>query len=99
MTDIEALNKLAEILGTTSETIIDAYTSWFVYSSIAWLLVGVTLVVAGLRWTVPEDWEAPSVVLKALVVFVGLLFICSNVPDLIEPKAAAIHQLIYDVRR
>ena len=98
MTDIETISKITEVLNATGSHAVSEYTSWYIASSFVWLMVGVVISVLATRWKAEEDWDFPPVVIKWFCVFVGLLFIGCNFPDLLSPKAMAIHQLIKDIR-
>ena len=65
-----------------------------------WVAVGFTIALGGLIWKANEEWDfpLPPKIIKWIVVFIGILFIAANFPDVFNPKAMAIHQLIKDVR-
>lgn len=100
MTEVETINRVAEILGSSGSAVVSEYTVWFAVASIIWIAVGIFLCGIALRWKPSEHvFEVPVALgIKAAMFFVGLLFIGCNVPDLAAPKAIAIHQLVKDVR-
>jgi hypothetical protein len=96
--------QITQILGAASSATIEQYTGWFVVSAIIWALVGLSLSVYGgvLLWWAKkhpdDDTTAVALICGAVFVFLGLVLVSINVPDLFYPKAAAIHQLLIDLR-
>lgn len=100
MTDVETINRIAEVLGSSGAAATAEYARWYVASAIFWVLFGMALIVSGLLWKPSRDvlGPLPALLLKAFLIFAGALWVGCNIPDIANPKAIAIHQLIKDVR-
>lgn len=102
--EIEIINRLADIAGESSGEIIQHYHRWFIASSLIWTLVGIVIFYLSYRWKMPEKWEDDAMdrsafwIFKGVAIAIALLMIGHNLPDLFAPQAAAIHQLISDIR-
>ena len=100
----ELIEKLADKLGTTSSLIVSEYTGWFIANSLVSIAFGVALAVFAFMWKPKErrDDDAISIgikyVFKVILMIVGCVFVANHVPNLAQPKAKAIHQLLRDIR-
>lgn len=104
---VDLINKLAAVLGNSAQGIVDAYTWYFIATSIVWLIFGLVLlaVAIGFNKTMrkqenyKDDTNLQMVAwVPALILgFVGLLVVFDNLADLSAPRAAAIHQLLKDI--
>jgi hypothetical protein len=101
--EIEALRDIAT---PAVQAAIHAYSNWMVISSIGWIASGVAIVVAAtkcLEWWRSHEFDDDGAFVASLVGIVllfligGLLVVC-NLPDLFSPQAAAIHQVLRDIR-
>ena len=101
---IVLIDKLAGVLSTTSGQIVSEYSVWFIADSIAWILAAILCIPASFRLVklVGDQVESDTKVLISSVLgVVCLMFILAglhSVSDLIAPEAAAIHQLIIDIK-
>lgn len=95
-------------LGTEAvQAAIANYTHWFVVSSLCWLAMGAVFAVAAVwlwrnREPLAEKMDLPESIIYLVIgilVFLSLLTIPCNVPDLLAPRAIAIHQLIRDAKK
>jgi hypothetical protein len=99
--DSELIRELASVVGKSSEQVVSSYSEWFVYSSLGWVAVGVAICVLAvvLEFGADSDLEEISkLLIRAAIAFFGCIFIFVNLPDLLSPQAAAIHQIITDIR-
>ena len=95
------IEKLAASLGTTSEHIIEQYTSYHYIEAISFISFGAALIIGGIKAPTNEEWDANPFIwaAKVIAVAVGSFMVVVNVPQLFEPQAMAIHQLIIDITR
>lgn len=101
MNEIEMFNKIIEVVTQTGGSAIQAYTEWHLASAIICVFCGAIMIAVSLCIsTAVEDLERRLVleIVKVLLIVLGSLFILANAADIFAPKAAAIHQLIKDVR-
>ena len=105
----EELQLIKDVLaqaGAAGSATMEAYVRWHFAAAITWFLCGIVLLVAAavltrttlriMRETHDDTFLGwVGVVLCALL---GLLMFATNLPDIIAPDAAAIHQLLRDVR-
>ena len=97
---------LKEISTPAVQEAIASYSSWFFAASLGWIICGIILIYGGYRfikpWQKAEDKTDPGpafgMVGIGIAIFVGAMMIFSNVPDLLNTKAMAIHQLLKDIR-
>ena len=92
------INEVMQTLNTVGATAVSEYTKWFFISSIAWL---VGSGVAFRYWYKCKfelvDEELRPLLKGSLMLLAGIIFL-TFVPDLFAPQAAAIHQLLGDIR-
>ncbi len=94
---IDIINKLEQVVGSSSEYVLSEYTHYFVVSSLVWLLFGLAMIVTIIKTELPGHWEIHPLVVKGFIMFVGGLIVAANLSDLLSPNAAAIHQLLKDI--
>ena len=98
-TALQAIEKLAQIIGQSGNSIVHEYAYWFIWASIAWIGFGISMIVAACKLPSPEDWNSGSVrIARLFFAFMGAFIITANFGDLFAPQGIAIHQLIRDVR-
>lgn len=99
-------NQLVELLtnlGTESvQSAISNYTHWCFIGACIWCFVGTVVLVGGI-WLVvkmlkSDDREPGEIFFCSLFIVMALIVLGSNLPDIFQPKAAAIHQFIKDAR-
>jgi len=98
--EITLIKDLASAVGKNSEFVISQYSSWVVTSSIGWVVFGVFALWATTKIKFDQDSDVAiwaQWLIKSIVVLISATFILSSLPDVVNPKAAAIHQLIKDV--
>lgn len=102
--EIALAERLIESLGDGTNTAVDAYAVWHLASAIWWIAAGIALLfVARYLWNykLKGDWSddgpPPNKCGAAAAVVIAVLVIGTHVPDLLAPRAIAIHQLIKDV--
>jgi len=100
---ITVINRLADIVGKSSEYIINEYTIWYLASAIGYILFGIIIIFLSIRFCkIPEEydedceWVFPLI--KWIVIGAGCIFIVCNIGDLFSPTAVGIHRLILDIR-
>ena len=99
--DAATLNKAIEMLNSAAALAVDQYVGWTMLSAIVGVIVGLCFFIGAYKIRFDADSEiAPwgRYLIKGLIVFVGLTFVGCNISDIFFPKAAAIHQLLRDVR-
>jgi len=92
----EQLILIIETIKTSSNGLLTDYTTWFITSSLVWIIAAVLGTVFVSFKFKPEDIELKIVKYGILAIF--MFIICLNLVDLIAPQAAAAHQLIRDLR-
>ena len=95
------INNLASAVGKSAEFVTEQYASWLFAGAIGWLCFGLIICASAMRIKFDEDTEFATWaqwLMKSAVVFIGALFVFLAIPDIASPKAAAIHQIIKDVR-
>jgi len=99
--ETELLTKLASAIGTSSDFIIAQYTGWKVVNATGWVIFGALLSAstALLKFDKYSD-VAPwgQWLIRILITCVGAVFVFYNIANITNPKAAAIHQIISDIR-
>jgi len=94
------INNIASAVGKSAEFVIEQYASWHLANAIGWIFLGLLICWSATKITfdehtdIPKEWQWA---IKSCVVFFGMLFILSCVPDVANPRAAAIHQMLRDV--
>lgn len=95
----EAIQQLSTILAESGNTISEAYSYWFFWNAIGWMFMGLCIIGAAIKVKKPEEMDdRAALVIKAVLIFIGSLFVFVNLPDLFAPQGIAIHQLIKDIR-
>ena len=101
---IVLIDRLAGVLSTTGGQIVSEYSVWFIADSIAWILAAILCIPATFRLIkiVSDQVESEAkIVISVTLGAVCLVIILTgigSVSDLIAPEAAAIHQLIIDIK-
>ena len=94
----ELLEKLAEILQQSGTAIISEYARWYVVQSFSWICLGIVICFLTVKSKFEiEDQKAWTYIIKTTALFVGMMFIVSNIGDLFAPQGIAIHRLISDL--
>lgn len=98
--ELAVVNRILDALSSGSANIVASYTTWMIAAAVAWIVVGVILLFMAAYMFRHADKESPllSLSISLALGFFGLLFIATNVPDLVSPQAMATHQLIKDIR-
>ena len=99
--ETELMNNLASAVGKSAEYVTQQYSTWMVWSAIGWVVFGAIVCWSATKIRFKEHTEVPEWgqwLIKAAVVFCGALMILCSVPDIASPQAAAIHQLLRDIR-
>jgi len=93
---------LNSIMTPAIQGAIAEYTKWHVISAAGWLIFGALCIAGAWQvWKRREQFEesAPAAVCIAIIlIVVGVATLPVNLPNLISPRAYAMHQLIKDVR-
>lgn len=87
------------------QTTIEEYTRYYLINAIAWFLAFSTLTIGAakvLKYVLKKDEDSEEIFV-AILLLIGLTIIfflvaVSNIPDMANPKATAIHQLLKDAR-
>lgn len=99
--EIETVNKLAEVLTSSGTKIVEAYTQWFIVSSIVWMTIGVC-VCAGAKFIKFPDrdfFNDCGVGIRIIVFIIAVMMVAVNLVDLIAPEGMAIHQILSDLNQ
>lgn len=98
--NLKMLQEVINAIGGTGSAIVSEYTVWFIVSAIGWILMGAAMAYLSFKWKIESDDEDEywKTIVRWVMIFIGALFILCNVPDLFAPEAAAIHQLLRDVK-
>lgn len=99
--ETELMKNLAGAVGKSAEYITQQYSSWMVVSAIGWIIFGVVVCWSATKIKFSEHSDVAEWgqwLMRAMVVFCGALMILSSVPDVVSPQAAAIHQLLRDIK-
>ena len=91
--------RIIDLLNNSSSQAVTHYTEWFITSSITSITFGVVMIAIGIICLIKRWFDDGSKILVAVGILLGLLLIARQIPDLVAPEAAAIHQLIKDIRR
>lgn len=101
-TNTVLIQQITDILGAASGEVIVEYTKLTIVESIVWLGISVSALVYLFRWKIEEDtgnWDLmPAPAVRVFIMFICVIIIGSNLPDLFEPRAAAIHSLLQDIK-
>lgn len=93
------IEELVKMLAMNSVYATEQYTAWYLTSAFCWVTFGATACIAAIKFPVLENWDAlPSQIVRIILFIVGALILAMNIPDLLNPQAVAIHQLIYDIK-
>ena len=100
-TTLQAIDKLALIIGDSSDKIVEQYIYWHIADAIAWMVVGVILTTFAFKWKITDVCDVMDRQLLSIVKFtgvaLGVVFVAANVSSLFAPEAASIHRLIIDI--
>jgi len=99
--EITLVNNIALAVGKSAEFVTEQYTSWFFVSAVGWVIFGIFSLwsVTKIKFSCKSEVsEWAQWLIKSVLVLISATFILANLPDAINPKAAAIHQIIKDVR-
>lgn len=103
----ENIKSLVELGSAGIQQAIEGYARWYLVSAICWFLVGIVLVICGIKvakhTTEKLDWsdewnECIRYVAAGIIVLLGLLFIIHNLCTIIAPAAYATHHFIMDIK-
>ncbi len=99
---INLIKTLADTIGETASEVVTHYAFYHFFQAAAFIALGLVIVRFGMKLTYNDDisHDVPRAFqsfFKYGIIFVGLLFVVANFPDLLSPKAIAIHQLISDL--
>lgn len=100
--EVTLIENLADAVGKSAEFVTAEYAGWMVWSAVFWVALGLFICWGAMRLKFDDDSEVPEwgqMVIRGILIFIGGMFIATSAPDIAEPKAAAIHQLISDVKR
>lgn len=100
---VQIVQQVLSVLDRSGQSAISSYTQWHFAKAISYILLGLVIIVSCVRWNhLDDDGEHKidgfAFYLKIFAIFIGMLFIVANVPDLFSPQAIAIHQLIKDIK-
>jgi len=91
-------------LATTAPQILDGYTTWFIADAVVSIVIAVIVLAVGIMYKPKQPRDGDEVILgfkwivKGAMIGVALIVLSCNLPNLIEPRAKATHQLIRDLR-
>jgi len=92
-------NKLIEALSSSASVALTEYTHYFVWVSLVYLVAAVLLATLALKFKKPEFMDDEGAfALRIVLCIVAFVLFMFNAGDLVSPKAAAIHQIIKDVK-
>ena len=99
----ETLELFFSKIGLAASDVIGKYAEWHFWSAVGWILFAIIVIVFALKLFHLEfdnegDNKNFNLLFKAIIVGIGMLIIFANAPNLFNPEAASIHQLISDVR-
>lgn len=97
--ELQAVTEIINMLNGSGAAALAAYTHWFIWSSVTWIVVGLIMSIAAYKKKIVEDHRNHDelTVFKWVVFAIGVLFVSMNVPDLIAPQGIAMHQIIKDI--
>lgn len=97
--NIKLVDRLAQVIGEAGVSITAHYAEWFIWSSIAWMIVGVMSLIGAKRFNLNDDaLKIENSIIKIILGIIGVVMLAANFGDLLAPQGAAIHQLIKDIR-
>lgn len=91
--------RIIDLLTNSSSQAVTHYTEWFIASSIAFITFGVVMIAISIICLIKGWFGGSSKTWAAVCILLGVLLIARQIADLVAPEAAAIHQLIKDIRR
>jgi len=96
------IGNITTILGEATSGTISAYTHYFIWASVVWIVAGAILIAVSvypkLYRQMEETFDKESVyVLRGIILVIGLIMFVGNLSDLVSPQAVAIHQLLNDI--
>ena len=98
---------LKELTNLGSEGVlraIEGYTTWYLVSAICWFMVGIALVICGLKVGKLkvddcDEWnECVRYVAMGLILFVSTIIIIHNLSTICASEAYAIRHFIQDIK-
>ena len=101
MENIDLVNRITEILGSATSEVLTEYTGWFMLNALIWVVGGAALFLYIFKWDAEpkERWDfIPAKAVRMMLLVITFSISAVNVADVIYPKAAAINQLLHDVR-
>ena len=101
--EIELIRQIAE---PALHSTIALYARWYVTSGVYWVVAGVALLLIGVHRFMalpkPDTRDVTDAKLQRLawaaVALLGGIFVGVNLPDMLNPEATAIHNLLRDLR-
>ncbi len=114
MTENEVMlaEKVLGVLNNSSMKVVESYSSWFIYSSLTWIILSVICIYISLKnlkayrisydmlkKTQQNNSDQCIFYWASWVALVFSVFVLScNIPDLLASDAAAIHQILKDIK-
>lgn len=95
---LELLDRLTTTIGQSSSVIVTEYTKYMVANSLSYISFGILICFLAKKYKLKDLEDEIAIIIRGTIFFIGLLFIFLNIADLFSPNAAAIHQLIKDIR-
>lgn len=96
------IDKLTQLVITSSNSAIEAYTRWHFVSALSWVAFGTFFILLSksyLKIKDPHgDYEIPIKIVSSIIMLLGIFIVVVNMSNLICPRAYSIHQLIIDIR-
>jgi len=79
-----------------AEMVVAAYAQWFVVSAICWSIASLAALFFGFGVATTKDADEHAIVFGLVILVMGVIGLCHNLPTAIHPRGYAIHQLITD---
>lgn len=105
--ELQLIKDVISQVGTAGTATLEAYTQWHLAAALTWLVTGVALLALSIfmAWRTVKDIRSENddmigawIGISLIALLLGLLMVGTNIADVIAPEAAAIHQLLRDVR-
>lgn len=95
----ENFAKIMETIETTSSFVIGEYIHYYTYTSLFLVAAGLFVCLVGYRIK-PDAFDCNEffIFVKYCTIIVGFVLVICNMGDFISPEAAAIHQLLTDLK-
>ena len=99
----KTISQMLNILQSSGSEALSHYAVWFIAQALVLIILGILMCYFSYKWNHLKDDGSEKIedfgmFLKGIMFAIGVLFVISNIPDLASPKAAAIHQLIKDIK-